>query len=100
LSEKSGKGRHTTSSTRLYALPEGGHLIDTPGVRSVVLGETHASEVGAVFREIAEAPPCRFRECTHRMEPGCAVLAGRETGAVPEGVYRRYRRLLEEADVK
>jgi ribosome biogenesis GTPase len=99
LSEKSGKGRHTTSSSRLYALPEGGYLIDTPGVRSVVLGETHASEVASVFREIAEAPPCRFRECTHRMEPGCSVLDGVRRGAVPEIVYRRYRKLLEEADV-
>ena len=99
LSEKSGKGRHTTSSARLYPLPEGGYLVDTPGVRSVILGETHASEVASVFREIAEAPPCRFRECTHRMEPGCAVLAGLKTGAVPNVVYARYRKLLEEADV-
>ncbi len=100
VSEKSGKGRHTTSSSRLYALPEGGLLIDTPGVRSVVLGETHASEVASVFREIAEAEPCRFRECTHRMEPGCTVLAGLQSGAVPAIVYQRYRKLLEEADVR
>ncbi len=99
VSAKSHKGRHTTSSSRLYVLPEGGYLIDTPGVRSVVLGDTHASEVASVFREIAEAPPCKFRECTHRMEPGCTVLAGLQSGAVPPIVYQRYRKLLEEADV-
>ncbi len=99
LSEKSGKGRHTTSGARLYPLPEGGYLVDTAGVRSVVLGETHASEVASVFREIAESPPCRFRECTHRMEPGCTVLEGLKRGTVPNVVYMRYRKLLEEADV-
>jgi ribosome biogenesis GTPase len=100
LSGKSGKGRHTTTSARLYPFPEGGFLIDTAGVRSVILGETHASEVSSVFREIAEAPPCRFRECTHRMEPGCAVLEGLARGTVPDVVYARYRKLLEEADVR
>ena len=99
VSEKNRKGRHTTTSARLYVEPGGGFLIDTAGVRSVVLGETHASEVGAVFREIAESPPCKFRECTHRMEPGCTVLAGLKTGAVPSVVYQRYRKLLEEASV-
>jgi ribosome biogenesis GTPase len=100
LSEKSGKGRHTTSSARLYPLPEGGYLVDTPGVRMVVLGDTHASEVASVFREIAEAPPCRFRECTHRMEPGCTVLEGLKRGTVPRVIYARYLKLLEEADVR
>jgi|KBSSwiStaDraftv2_1062776.scaffolds.fasta_scaffold49243_3 ribosome biogenesis GTPase len=99
LSAKSGKGKHTTTSARLYHLPEGGMLIDTPGVRSVSLGVTDAAEVAAVFAEIAEAPPCRFRTCTHRMEPGCSVLSGLESGAVPRVVYTRYRRLLEEAEV-
>jgi ribosome biogenesis GTPase / thiamine phosphate phosphatase len=99
LSAKSGKGKHTTTSARLYHLPEGGMLIDTPGVRSVSLGRTEAAEVAAVFSEISEAPPCRFRTCTHRAEPGCSVLAGLESGAVPRVVYTRYRRLLEEAEV-
>lgn len=99
LSVKSGKGKHTTTSARLYHLPEGGMLIDTPGVRSVSLGRAEASEVAAVFSEIADAPPCRFRTCTHRMEPGCSVLQGLESGSVPRVVYTRYRRLLEEAEV-
>lgn len=100
LSVKSGKGRHTTSSARLYAIPDGGLVIDTPGVRSVALGETTASEVANVFPEIGEAPPCRFHTCTHRMEPGCSVLAGVEGGAIPRNVYARYRKLLLEAEVQ
>ena len=100
VSAKNLKGRHTTTSARLYALPEGGSLIDTPGVRSVVLGETQAWEAASVFREIADSPPCRFRECTHRMEPGCTVLEGLKSGAVPGVVYARYMKLLEEADVE
>ncbi|HET9252313.1 MAG TPA: ribosome small subunit-dependent GTPase A [Candidatus Eisenbacteria bacterium] len=99
LSVKSGKGKHTTTSARLYHLPEGGMLIDTPGVRSVSLGRAEASEVAAVFAEIADAPPCRFRTCTHRAEPGCSVLEGLESGTVPKIVYHRYRRLLEEVEV-
>jgi len=99
LSEKSGKGRHTTSSARLYRLPEGGLVIDTPGVRSVALGGTGPAEVASVFPEIQDAPPCRFSSCTHRMEPGCSVLAGVQTGAIPENVYARYRKLLLEVFV-
>ena len=100
VSAKNRKGRHTTTSSRLYALPEGGIVIDTPGVRSVLLGHTDIGEVAAVFTEIAEAPACRFRTCTHRSEPGCSVLAGLDSGAVPKLVYARYRRLLEEVEVK
>jgi len=99
LSAKSGKGKHTTSSARLYPLPDGGIVIDTPGVRSVNIGETEAEEVSNVFREIAEAPPCKFRPCTHRVEPGCSVLAGLESGSIPRPIYSRYRKLLEEVAV-
>ena len=99
LSVKSGKGRHTTSSARLYAIPDGGMVIDTPGVRSVALGETSAAEVANVFPEIGDASPCRFDTCTHRMEPGCSVLAGVGDGTIPRQVYARYRKLLLEAEV-
>jgi ribosome biogenesis GTPase len=96
LSERTRKGRHTTTSSRVYPLPEGGILIDTPGVRSVVLGRTTAEEVAGVFYEIADSPPCRFKPCTHRAEPGCTVLAGVARGTIPRAVYQRYRKLLEE----
>lgn len=99
LSEKSGKGRHTTTSVRLYRLPEGGLVIDTPGVRSVPLGETSAAEVAGLFPEIRDAAPCRFSSCTHRVEPGCSVLAGLRSGSLSESVYARYRKLLLEAEL-
>jgi ribosome biogenesis GTPase len=100
VSEKNRKGRHTTTSSRLYALPGGGALIDTPGVRTVTLGVMAADDVAAVFHEIANAPPCKFRPCSHRMEPGCSVLAGLERGAISHTVYARYRKLLEEVGIK
>lgn len=98
ISGKSGKGKHTTTSAKLYPLPGGGHVIDTPGVRSVSLGETSTAEAASIFPEIRDAGPCRFSSCTHRMEPGCAVLEGVRTGAVPESVYARYRKLLLETE--
>jgi ribosome biogenesis GTPase len=100
VSGKSGKGKHTTTSARLYPLPEGGHIIDTPGVRSVALGETSAAETGSLFPEIRDAAPCKFSTCTHRMEPGCGVLAGVKQGTIPRNVYDRYRKLLEEVEVE
>jgi ribosome biogenesis GTPase / thiamine phosphate phosphatase len=100
LSGKSGKGRHTTTSARLHVLANGGHVIDTPGIRSVPLGATDPLEAAAVFPEIHEAPPCRFRPCTHRVEPGCSVLAGLSTGAIPRPVYERYRKLIEETELR
>lgn len=94
LSSKSGKGRHTTASARLYVLPEGGHVIDTPGVRMVPLGTVRAAEVAELFPAIHAAPPCRFRPCSHRAEPGCSVRTGVGAGTITEQVYARYRRLL------
>jgi len=100
LSGKSGKGRHTTASARMYVLPEGGHVIDTPGVRTVPLGTLHAAEIAEVFPEIHGAPPCRFRPCSHRVEPGCSVRARVESGEIQAGVYRRYLRLVEELEAE
>jgi len=98
LSEKSGKGKHTTTSAKLYPLPGGGYVIDTPGVRSVSLGETSAAETAAVFAEIRDAGACRFSTCTHMVEPGCSVLAGVRDGTIPQNVYARYRKLLLETE--
>ncbi|HMI31141.1 MAG TPA: ribosome small subunit-dependent GTPase A [Candidatus Limnocylindrales bacterium] len=98
LSGKSGKGRHTTTSSKLYILPGGGHVIDTPGVRSVSLGVTSTAETASLFPEIRAADNCRFNTCTHRTEPGCSVLAGVRDGSIPESVYARYRKLLLETE--
>jgi ribosome biogenesis GTPase / thiamine phosphate phosphatase len=98
VSGRTRKGRHTTASARLYPLPEGGHVIDTPGVRAVPLGTIHPTEVAELFPEIHGAAPCRFRPCTHLREPGCTVREGVASGAIPERVYARYARLLAEAE--
>ena len=67
-----GKGRHTTTGARLYALPNGGRIIDTPGIREFGLGEVSRAELDAAFPEF-NTSACRFADCTHRGEPGCAI---------------------------
>ncbi|MDN3021758.1 ribosome small subunit-dependent GTPase A [Streptomyces sp. S.PB5] len=91
-----GKGRHTTTTRNLLALPGGGVLIDTPGLRGVGLFDAE-SGVGQVFSEISElAEQCRFHDCAHEAEPGCAVLAAVEDGSLAERRLESYRKLIRE----
>ncbi|MFE1288320.1 ribosome small subunit-dependent GTPase A [Streptomyces sp. NPDC058751] len=91
-----GKGRHTTTTRNLLVLPGGGVLIDTPGLRGVGLWDA-GSGVGQVFSEIEEfAVDCRFQDCAHVAEPGCAVLAAVDSGELPERRLESYRKLLRE----
>ncbi|MCX4407121.1 ribosome small subunit-dependent GTPase A [Streptomyces sp. NPDC059837] len=91
-----GKGRHTTTTRNLLVLPGGGVLIDTPGLRGVGLWDAETG-VGQVFSEIEElAADCRFHDCAHVAEPGCAVLAAVDSGALPERRLDSYRKLLRE----
>ena len=78
------RGRHTTTGRELFLLPSGGLLIDTPGMREFALFADDETELGSSgFAEIdALAPACRFRDCQHRNEPGCAVLAAVELGSI------------------
>jgi ribosome biogenesis GTPase / thiamine phosphate phosphatase len=87
-----GRGRHTTTARSLHATPQGACIIDTPGLRTLRLdGEVEA--VGAVFDDITRlAMQCRFRDCQHHAEPGCAVRDG-----VPVPRLRSYHKLLREA---
>ncbi|MEO3974351.1 ribosome small subunit-dependent GTPase A [Streptomyces sp. CAU 1734] len=94
--EVDGKGRHTTTTRNLLTLPGGGVLIDTPGLRGVGLWDA-GSGVGQVFAEIEEiAAECRFQDCAHESEPGCAVRAAVDDGALPERRLESYRKLLRE----
>ncbi|MFF3482607.1 ribosome small subunit-dependent GTPase A [Streptomyces sp. NPDC002701] len=94
--EVDGKGRHTTTTRNLLVLPGGGVLIDTPGLRGVGLFDA-GSGVGQVFSEIEElAQGCRFQDCAHVAEPGCAVLAALDSGVLPERRLESYRKLLRE----
>ncbi len=94
-----GRGRHTTVARELIPMPHGGMLIDTPGLRA--LGMT-GSEDGIVsaFPDIEVlAGSCRFRDCTHDHEPGCAVRAAVASGALPAERLASYHKLLAEAQV-
>ncbi|MFF2170664.1 ribosome small subunit-dependent GTPase A [[Kitasatospora] papulosa] len=94
--EVDGKGRHTTTTRNLLVLPGGGVLIDTPGLRGVGLWDAEAG-VGQVFSEIEDlARQCRFHDCAHTSEPGCAVTAAIEDGSLPERRLDSYRKLLRE----
>ncbi|MFJ9645832.1 ribosome small subunit-dependent GTPase A [Streptomyces sp. NPDC004244] len=91
-----GKGRHTTTTRNLLALPGGGVLIDTPGLRGVGLWDAETG-VGQVFSEIEEyAADCRFQDCAHEAEPGCAVLAAIDAGELPLRRLESYRKLMRE----
>ncbi|MBT3152161.1 ribosome small subunit-dependent GTPase A [Streptomyces sp. CHD11] len=91
-----GKGRHTTTTRNLLVLPGGGVLIDTPGLRGVGLWDA-GTGVGQVFAEIEEfSEGCRFHDCAHESEPGCAVLEAVETGELPQRRLDSYRKLLRE----
>ncbi|MEU5599661.1 ribosome small subunit-dependent GTPase A [Streptomyces sp. NPDC020298] len=91
-----GKGRHTTTTRNLLALPGGGVLIDTPGLRGVGLFDAETG-VGQVFSEIQElADGCRFQDCAHESEPGCAVQAAADSGELPVRRLESYRKLMRE----
>jgi ribosome biogenesis GTPase len=92
-----GKGRHTTAHRELVTLPGGGLVVDTPGLRSVGLTDV-AESLELVFAEVEElAAQCRFGDCEHRTEPGCAVLEAVESGELPVRRLESYRKLLREA---
>lgn len=92
------RGRHVTSARELQVLPSGGVLIDTPGLRSLSLAEDHGG-VAAAFPDIeALAVRCRFRDCAHDHEPGCAVVAAQEDGTLDAARLANYRKLRRELD--
>ncbi|HET7175617.1 MAG TPA: ribosome small subunit-dependent GTPase A [Gammaproteobacteria bacterium] len=95
LSAATDEGRHTTTSITLHPLPAGGALVDSPGVRDLELASRDPAEIGPLFRDIrAIAPHCRFANCLHLQEPGCAVKAAVEGEQLPESRYKSYRWLV------
>lgn len=94
VSQATSKGRHTTQVRQLYRLREGGYLADLPGLRSLALWDTEPEELDGYFREIAPlVHQCRFNDCAHNDEPGCAVRAAAESGAISPHRYESYLRL-------
>ena len=93
--EDDSRGRHTTTARELVVLPGGGVLIDTPGMRELQLWETGA--LADTFADIeALAADCRFRDCRHREEPGCAVRAAAADGTLEAGRLESFRKLQNE----
>lgn len=96
LSVDSRKGTHTTTTARLYRLPAGGELIDSPGIREFGLTHLDAQQVREGFVEFRPfLGQCRFRDCQHAAEPGCALLAAVERGDIHPQRFASYRRILD-----
>lgn len=94
LSTQSGLGQHTTSTSRLYHLPGGGEIIDSPGVREFRLWQMEPSELIRGFREFAPyLGQCKFRDCTHEHEPGCALREAVERGDIEARRLASFRRI-------
>jgi ribosome biogenesis GTPase len=99
ISESVNKGRHTTVGAYLHPLPDGGYVVDTPGLREVGMWGIPAADVDRCFPELrALRDDCRFADCTHRMEPDCAVRAAVASGAVDRDRYESYLKLREELE--
>lgn len=101
ISEANEEGRHTTRTSRLYHLQNGGHLIDTPGIRSFNPAPVPDVAIANGFREIsARAVDCQFHNCRHINEPRCAVIAAVQTGDVAESRYQNYLKLMEQEQAR
>ncbi|MEM0529882.1 ribosome small subunit-dependent GTPase A [Zongyangia sp. HA2173] len=101
ISQKLGRGRHTTRHVELYELPEGGYIADTPGFSSVDLERCEVilkDQLQYCFREFEEyIPQCKFTGCSHTCEKGCAVIQAVEEGKIPISRHENYRALYEDA---
>jgi ribosome biogenesis GTPase len=96
IREDDGRGRHTTSHRELFKLPGGALMLDTPGMRELGLWDAEEG-VADTFAELIElAARCRFHDCSHRLEPGCAITAAVRNGQLDERRVRSYRRLSRE----
>jgi ribosome biogenesis GTPase len=94
--ESDSRGRHTTTGRQLVLLPGGGILIDTPGMRELQLWDPSESVTGAFSDIDALAEGCRFRDCRHATEPGCAVAAAAAAGTLPVARLESFRKLQGE----
>jgi ribosome small subunit-dependent GTPase A len=95
--ESDGRGRHTTTARELHLLPGGGLLVDTPGMRELGLYDD-GEGIDTAYADVASlAAGCRFRDCQHRTEPGCAVAAAIDDGRLDPARYNAWRKLQAEA---
>lgn len=96
ISERSGLGRHTTTAATLYRLPDGGDLIDSPGVAVFGLAEIKGQDLDWGYREFhALIERCKFNDCRHVNDKGCAIREAAETSGISMQRYQRYLKLLD-----
>ncbi|WP_207262001.1 ribosome small subunit-dependent GTPase A [Desulfovibrio sp. Huiquan2017] len=96
VSQSVGKGCHTTTSREFIAMPRGGLLLDNPGIREIALSKD-GDGLDATFADIRElADHCRFADCSHRHEPGCAVILAVDTGELSPARLENYRKMQRE----
>lgn len=96
IREDDAKGRHTTTSRHLHITPEGLAILDTPGMREIQMADAEAG-IADLFDDLTElATQCKFNDCSHKVEPGCAVLRALEDGSVDADRYARWQKLAAE----
>ena len=99
ISESHHKGRHTTTFSTMYPLSEGGALIDTPGIKGFGLIDIEEEELWHYFPEMMHyGRECRFYNCTHTHEPGCAVVSALEEGMIAPERYESYLKMMDDDD--
>lgn len=99
VSDGSGLGQHTTTASRLYHLPQGGNLIDSPGIREFGLWHLEPEQITLGYREFqAVLGTCKFRDCKHKDDPGCELRQAVENGDISAIRFENYHRLLESRD--
>jgi len=95
VSDKTNKGRHTTTNSELYTLDEHSYVIDSPGIREFGLGTIEPEQLAAGFREFKPLlGQCRFRDCTHTKEPGCAIIEAVKNNVISTERLESYRSIL------
>ncbi len=96
VSDVSGLGQHTTTASRLYHFPHGGDVIDSPGVREFGLWHLEPEQITRGFIEFrAYLGSCKFRDCKHDADPGCAIREAVEAGEIARSRFENYHRILE-----
>ncbi len=97
VSDKTGKGKHTTTVVELFPLDCGGYVVDTPGLRALGLSSINRQDIDQFYSEIADVSKhCRFSDCSHSVEPDCAVIKAVRSGKIFPERYESYIRILQE----
>ena len=99
ISEGSGLGKHTTTTARLYHFSDGGDLIDSPGIREFSLWHLEPERIASGFIEFRDyLGGCRFRDCKHQSDPGCAIVEAVENKKIDSARFKSFSRILETMD--